>query len=168
MPTLKDLLCRPECQRPFILKGAAALNEMKAVPITPALYGKVAAAEEKATTAALKPCDVVRTSVLPPHPPWDRIAGYFQQIALTESSSAVLTFAVLSLLLLFPAAVAEVQSETPVNYAPFFTGSRSILDMTSRFERHLTGTQSRPAKLPIEILVCELQLYRRLTPTHMQ
>ena len=110
MPTLKDLLCRPERQRPFILKAQPPQRG----GADHARPGKVAAAEEKATTAALKPCDVVRTSVLPPHLPGPHrglLSG-----ALTESSSAVLTFA-LSLLLLFPAAVAEAIRD-PVNYAP--------------------------------------------------
>lgn len=169
MPTtLRDLLCQSDLQRNFILRGAAALHALDGTPITPALVGSVVKPSRKTTTTALKPSDVVKEELPPAEAAWGRVAGYYQQLAYTETSPAVLTFAVLSILLLFPAAADEVRAHTPINYSPFFDGNDVFDDLTSRFERHLTGTQSQPSKLPVEMLVAELQLFRRLTPPLMQ
>lgn len=168
MPTLRELLCKSEIQRAFLLKGAAALHHLDGTAITPALVGDVRTFPTRTLNAALKPADVVREELPAAEAAWGRVAGYFQVLAHTETSPAVLTFAVLALLVLFPAFVAEVRSCTPVNYAAFFDGNAVFADLTTRFETHLTGTQARPAKLPVEILVAELQLFRRLTPPLMQ
>ena len=168
MPTLRELLCKSETQRAFIERGAAALSQFENVQITPALIGDIAVVPPKTFNSALKPADVVKEELPKPEAAWGRVAGFFQQLATFETSPAVLTFAVLCILLVFPQAATEVREVTPANYAPFFEGNSQIPDITTRFEIYLTGTLTSPAKLPVQILAAELQLFRRLTPPLLQ
>jgi len=151
----------------FIRRGADALMAMSTATITPALIGELKATTLPARPGATKPATLLAVTAPKEGPPWSRLAGYFQAVAGSNDSPLVITLAVLAILLLFPRAQAETSAACPANYREYFEGGDVCSDLTTRFEAYLTGSTHTQAKLPAEIVIAEIQLFRRLTPPHM-
>ncbi len=164
MPSLRALLCNPDEQIIFLERGAAALYALTNAPMSPTLIGTRENKIKPPGETALKPCQLLEAPFPEVPAEWPRIAGYFHLTADHGCVPMVRLFAVLAILLLFPLAQKEVSLGSPANFAPFFFGGPMCVDITTRFERHLTGCGTTPAKLPAEIVIAELQLFRRLTP----
>lgn len=97
-----------------------------------------------------------RGGVPQPRPQKDRIAGFFQQVALRGDAPSK-TFAVLSALYIAPHIMQGVRAATPVALSQAY-----LENFADRFEKHLCGTATRANKLPIEIVLHEWQLYAKL------
>lgn len=164
MPSLHDVLFCAHTQRGIIEKGAFTLNILK----THAVPGSLCGSDNSETlpspgNVSINASTLLRTLTCKQESVGgDRVAGYYQQLARVEQSSVVLTFAVLSMLALFPGACREIAAGTPANLVPFLVGAPGLPDISARFERYITGGDGAAAKLPSEMVVAELLLYHRM------
>lgn len=167
MPGLTDILFNGNCQKQFIERGAHALYEIRSHGTPGKLFGMdPPPAESKKKNVSINASTLLqslgerqKTSNVADG---EKIAGYFQNVAAVEQSRVVLTFAALSMFVLFPLSVIETMAETEPFLAPFFFGNSTINDISTRFEIYITGAENVPAKLPTEIVVAELILFHRL------
>lgn len=165
MPNLHEVLFSKEAQRHIIAKGAASLHCLKEHSHPGKLYGdEPSAAPPSNRNVSINASALLRTLNLSnPSDSGDRVAGYFQQLANVEASNVVLAYAALAMLALFPAACREVMASTPSNLYPYLFGGHNIKSISERFELYITGGDSTPAKLPLEMVAAEYILYHRLS-----
>lgn len=159
---LHDVFTNEHAQRALIARGAEALHAIGGHVAGGHLFGQHGAAKPQAATPSPVTGARLLQSPVAAVVQCGQIAGYYQQLAAVERSKPVLLFAALSMLVLLPLAAADVCAATQSDLAPFFHGGAGHASLRRRFELYMTGTADRSALLPLQMVVAEQQLFRRL------